>query len=236
MRNLWSPPLISERFVLAEVPGIDLSLMAHIWSLDGEDSCDWVSVVETRQLTRQTLNRHLNEAFQQLKASSPQRNSQIREISFVCGKGHSSRIGGPTKAVRDIPDNRPLGKSPGLVPSVPSREIQTVPFDWISSLQFRLRGTEFQLRVWRGLLRLKMPCSYSDLCKRVGLEERFSRAVAQAVGKNSVSFFVPCHLVLPKSSVDQFLGGRDFDVGGYRWGAAAKLQLLKSRAPGFHFT
>ena len=74
-----------------------------------------------------------------------------------------------------------------------------------------LFGTEFQKKVWRRLFELtheedgspKTPnlISYSDfadLCQnKAGV-----RAVAHAIGLNPVSVVIPCHLVIPKESID----------------------------------
>lgn len=76
-----------------------------------------------------------------------------------------------------------------------------------------LFGTDFQKKVWRKLWELthrdaeevqEAPrlISYSDfagLCEnRAGV-----RAVAHAIGLNHVSVIIPCHLVIPKESIDK---------------------------------
>ncbi len=70
-----------------------------------------------------------------------------------------------------------------------------------------LFGTDFQKKVWRKLWELTHPSEprlicYSDfaeLCEnRAGV-----RAVAHAVGLNPISVIIPCHLVIPKESIDR---------------------------------
>lgn len=71
-----------------------------------------------------------------------------------------------------------------------------------------LFGTDFQKSVWRRLYDLTHSdrktslISYSDfaeLCQnRAGV-----RAVAHAIGLNPVSVIIPCHLVIPKESIDK---------------------------------
>ena len=72
-----------------------------------------------------------------------------------------------------------------------------------------LFGTDFQKKVWRKLWELThtegtatRPVSYSDfaeLCQnRAGV-----RAVAHAIGLNPISVIIPCHLVIPKESIDK---------------------------------
>ena len=78
-------------------------------------------------------------------------------------------------------------------------------------------GTDFEVRVWETLLGIPMgKCStYSDIASKIG-RPKASRAVGAAVGKNPVSFVVPCHRVL----------GRSGDITGYHWGLTRKRAML----------
>lgn len=78
-------------------------------------------------------------------------------------------------------------------------------------------GTAFETRVWQTLLRIPMgrAMTYSDIAGHVG-NPRAQRAVGAAVGRNPVSFVVPCHRVLGKS------GG----LCGYHWGLTRKQAIL----------
>jgi AraC family transcriptional regulator of adaptative response/methylated-DNA-[protein]-cysteine methyltransferase len=59
-------------------------------------------------------------------------------------------------------------------------------------------------------------CStYSDIASKVG-KPKAARAVGAAVGKNPISFVVPCHRVL----------GRSGDITGYHWGLTRKRAML----------
>jgi AraC family transcriptional regulator of adaptative response/methylated-DNA-[protein]-cysteine methyltransferase len=80
-----------------------------------------------------------------------------------------------------------------------------------------LRGTAFQIRVWRFLLRVKAGdvVSYSELARGVGAP-RAVRAAASACGANRLAVLVPCHRALRA----------DGGLGGYRWGLARKQALL----------
>ncbi len=84
-------------------------------------------------------------------------------------------------------------------------------------LPLLLRGTNFQLKVWEGLLRIPEQCviSYGDLAERVGVPSA-TRAVASAVGANPVAFVIPCHRVLRSTGA----------LGGYRWGVDRKAVML----------
>lgn len=81
-----------------------------------------------------------------------------------------------------------------------------------------LRGTDFQKRVWKELLRIPRGKSvtYSDIARRIG-KPLAVRAVASAIGDNPVSLLVPCHRVLRK----------DGSLGGFRWGLKIKSALLE---------
>lgn len=85
------------------------------------------------------------------------------------------------------------------------------------ALTLQVEGSAFQLQVWQALLQIPpgATCSYLDLALQLGRPQS-ARAVGNAVGANPVACLIPCHRVLPRS------GG----VGGYRWGAARKQQLL----------
>lgn len=78
-------------------------------------------------------------------------------------------------------------------------------------------GTDFEIRVWQTLLRIPMgqATTYSDIATSIG-NPKASRAVGTAVGRNPISFVVPCHRVLAK-------GGK---LGGYHWGLTRKRAIL----------
>ncbi len=85
-------------------------------------------------------------------------------------------------------------------------------------LHLHVRGTHFQSRVWKALLRIPPAAviSYGDLARRMGLPRQAARAVGRAVADNPVAYLVPCHRVLRNTGV----------VSGYRWGRARKRALL----------
>jgi AraC family transcriptional regulator, regulatory protein of adaptative response / methylated-DNA-[protein]-cysteine methyltransferase len=84
-------------------------------------------------------------------------------------------------------------------------------------LRVVLIGTDFEVRVWETLLKIPMGCamSYSDIAGRINAPKA-SRAVGAAVGKNPVSFVVPCHRALGK-------GGT---LTGYHWGITRKQAMI----------
>lgn len=117
-----------------------------------------------------------------------------------------------------------------------------------------LFGTDFQKKVWRKLYdlthqedsaaRLISYTDFAELChNRAGV-----RAVAHAIGLNPVSVVIPCHLVIPKESIDKMkeinrkaeatifkgvdlclssiLKNETIDFGNYAWGPEMKRKLI----------
>jgi O-6-methylguanine DNA methyltransferase len=84
-------------------------------------------------------------------------------------------------------------------------------------LKIVLIGTDFEVRVWETLLRIPMgkATTYSDIAAHIG-KPKASRAVGAAVGKNPISFVVPCHRVIGKSGA----------LTGYHWGLTRKQAML----------
>jgi methylated-DNA-[protein]-cysteine S-methyltransferase len=84
-----------------------------------------------------------------------------------------------------------------------------------------LRGTDFQLEVWRALTRIPFGevVTYGELAARLG-RPGSSRAVGAANGRNPVAILVPCHRVVAA-------GGR---LGGYSGGLEIKRRLLAHEA------
>ena len=85
------------------------------------------------------------------------------------------------------------------------------------SLPLDVRGTAFQLIVWRYLQKLPYGevRSYSEVATGIG-KPTAARAVAQACASNSVALLIPCHRVVRGSG----------ELGGYRWGVDRKRVLL----------
>jgi AraC family transcriptional regulator, regulatory protein of adaptative response / methylated-DNA-[protein]-cysteine methyltransferase len=84
-------------------------------------------------------------------------------------------------------------------------------------LRVVLIGTDFEVRVWETLLKIPMgrAVCYSDIASRIKAPKA-SRAVGAAVGKNPISFVVPCHRALGKSGA----------LTGYHWGITRKQAMI----------
>lgn len=84
-------------------------------------------------------------------------------------------------------------------------------------INLHVRGTNFQVQVWKALLNLSAgeTISYGELAAAVGRPEA-ARAVGNAVGRNPVAWIIPCHRVLRS----------DGSLGGYHWGTRRKETML----------
>ena len=84
-----------------------------------------------------------------------------------------------------------------------------------------LMGTNFQVRVWQALLAIPEGAvtTYAAIARHLG-SEKAVRAVGTAVGRNPVSYLVPCHRVLRMSGA----------IAGYHWGLPAKRKILAYEA------
>lgn len=84
-------------------------------------------------------------------------------------------------------------------------------------LRVVLIGSDFQVRVWQSLLKIPFgkAVTYSDVARDIG-QPTASRAVGAAIGRNPISFVVPCHRALGKSGA----------LTGYHWGLTRKRAIL----------
>ena len=80
-----------------------------------------------------------------------------------------------------------------------------------------LIGAPFQIKVWEALLRIPTGhvTTYSDIARVIG-NPKAVRAVGTAVGRNPISWLIPCHRALRKSGA----------LGGYHWGLPVKRAML----------
>ncbi len=73
------------------------------------------------------------------------------------------------------------------------------------SIPVRMKGTEFQKKVWEALRRIPkgQVMSYSEIAERVG-KPNAARAVGNAVGSNHLLLLVPCHRVVSRNGIGGF--------------------------------
>jgi AraC family transcriptional regulator of adaptative response/methylated-DNA-[protein]-cysteine methyltransferase len=91
-------------------------------------------------------------------------------------------------------------------------------------LALLVRGTNFQVRVWEALLRIRPGAvsTYEEVANAIG-QSNATRAVASAVARNPVAYLIPCHRVIRKTGA----------FGEYHWGATRKVaMLMRETEPG----
>ena len=135
----------------------------------------------------------------------------------ICGMGFAAECG-PDEAMSDLVSRWPQAEfsedRDALVPFV----AQVFPTDGAASAPtLFLIGAPFQIKVWEALLRVPTGhvTTYSDIARMIGAPKAV-RAVGTAVGRNPISWLIPCHRALRKS------GG----LGGYHWGLPVKRAML----------
>jgi AraC family transcriptional regulator of adaptative response/methylated-DNA-[protein]-cysteine methyltransferase len=84
-------------------------------------------------------------------------------------------------------------------------------------LTLLVKGTNFQIHVWRALLNIPFGslATYQTLATLMG-QPTASRAVGNALGNNPIAYLIPCHRVIRESG----------EPGGYRWGTERKLTMM----------
>jgi AraC family transcriptional regulator of adaptative response/methylated-DNA-[protein]-cysteine methyltransferase len=85
-----------------------------------------------------------------------------------------------------------------------------------------VKGTEFQIEVWKELLNISRgyTTSYQEIADLINRKSA-TRAVANAIGANHIAYLIPCHRVIRKSGA----------IGGYRWGIGVKNAILAHEKP-----
>jgi AraC family transcriptional regulator, regulatory protein of adaptative response / methylated-DNA-[protein]-cysteine methyltransferase len=139
----------------------------------------------------------------------------------LCGIGFSdAETGGDEGALADLkrrwPDAR-YSENPSATAPYAAQAFDPAAWSPEKPLRVVLIGTDFEVRVWEGLLAIPFGrmTTYSGLAAAVG-KPNAPRAVGAAVGRNPVSFVVPCHRVIGKSGA----------LTGYHWGLTRKRAIL----------
>ncbi|MEG3933992.1 MULTISPECIES: methylated-DNA--[protein]-cysteine S-methyltransferase [unclassified Microcoleus] len=85
------------------------------------------------------------------------------------------------------------------------------------ALTLLVKGTNFQIQVWRALLKLPFGAiaTYQTIAQMVA-RPTAARAVGNAIGNNPIGYLIPCHRVIRESG----------EIGGYGWGVERKTVML----------
>ena len=128
--------------------------------------------------------------------------------------------GGQRPALEDMTRRWPRAtyiEEPSRTENIARRIFDSAMWKPDQPLRVVMIGTDFEVRVWETLLCIPMgkASTYSDIANKIG-KPKAARAVGAAVGKNPMSFVVPCHRVLGKSG----------DITGYHWGLTRTRAML----------
>lgn len=132
----------------------------------------------------------------------------------IAGLAFASETG-PEAALADLaarwPAARIVSDAPAVAPFV------TGIFAPRPRVALHLIGAPFQIKVWEALLAIPSGevTTYGAIAARIGAP-RAVRAVGTAVGRNPVSFLIPCHRALRGTGA----------LGGYHWGLPVKRAML----------
>lgn len=131
----------------------------------------------------------------------------------ICGLGFADEIGAEA-ALQDLVGRWP--RAAYVKDPVALRPWVDAAFQGKSSA-LHLIGAPFQIKVWEALLEIPTGhvTTYADIAGAIG-HPQAHRAVGTAVGRNPISFLIPCHRALR----------RDGGLGGYHWGLPRKRAML----------
>ncbi len=132
----------------------------------------------------------------------------------ICGMGFAAEMG-EAAAFEDLIRRWP--RASFVQDPVRLRPWVQAAFGCEGTVPLLLIGAPFQIKVWEALLRIPSGhvTTYSEIAAAVGAP-RAVRAVGTAVGRNPISWLIPCHRALR----------RDGALGGYHWGLPVKRALL----------
>lgn len=137
----------------------------------------------------------------------------------LCGLAFAD-IGGEAEAYDDMRrrwPNASYRRDPVRVAPVAARIFNPEAWQAEQPLRVFLIGTDFEVQVWETLLTIPLgrATTYSSIAGRIE-RPKAARAVGAAVGRNPISFVVPCHRVVGKSGA----------LTGYHWGLTRKRAML----------
>jgi len=128
----------------------------------------------------------------------------ICHLEFVSAERKTDLV----NRLQDKWPNASLKFSPKITRSLVARVFDFSADQEPAPLHLYVRGTNFQIKVWEALLLIPLSSAvtYEDIARHIGMP-RAARAVGNAVGKNPISFLIPCHRVIRKMGIFGYYGG-----------------------------
>ncbi|MBR9650156.1 methylated-DNA--[protein]-cysteine S-methyltransferase [Thalassovita aquimarina] len=132
----------------------------------------------------------------------------------LCGLGFAAETG-TEAALQDMVGRWP--KANYIEDPVALKPLVDAAFTQKGETALHMIGAPFQIKVWEALLHVPSGhvTTYSEIAQSID-KPKAVRAVGTAVGRNPVSWLIPCHRALRKSGA----------LGGYHWGLPVKRALL----------
>ncbi len=132
----------------------------------------------------------------------------------LCGLGFAAETGRDA-VLADLRGRWPNARF--LADAAPLRAWVEAAFSGRGEARLHLGGSPFALKVWEALLAIPSGhvSSYSEIAAAAGKPQAV-RAAGTAIGRNPVSWLIPCHRALRKSGA----------LGGYHWGLPVKRAML----------
>lgn len=121
------------------------------------------------------------------------------------------------QALKDLWFNAKVTRDQKATQKLSNMIFDSTSFEPKKSLTLLVKGTNFQIQVWRALLNIPSGgiVTYQTVAEMIG-RPTASRAVGNAVGKNPVGYLIPCHRIIRGSG----------EIGNYRWGTERKNAIL----------
>ena len=137
----------------------------------------------------------------------------VCSVVFTSGEGTDRAISG----LREQWAGATIDENPARTAEVAERMFAPLPRSDSRPLRVLLRGTNFQLNVWKALLKIPAGAvaSYEDLAA-IAMVPGAPRAVGNAVGANPIAYLIPCHRIIRKSG----------EFGNYGGGPTRKKAML----------
>ena len=136
----------------------------------------------------------------------------ICKLSFITKDNYSSEL----SSLQLAWPNAAFQQNHSRIESI-SKNIFSTPHSANEKFHLLVQGSNFQIKVWESLLRIPTGTvfSYQQIAKSIGMPTG-SRAVANAIAKNSIGYLIPCHRVIRNTGV----------ISGYRWGCERKQAII----------
>lgn len=132
---------------------------------------------------------------------------------------HMAFTDNPTDALGILQEKFPNAEYHQMVDAIQQNAIFIFTQDWskLGEIKLHLKGTDFQLKVWKTLLDIPMGqlTTYGDIASKLN-NPNASRAVGTAIGDNPIALLIPCHRVIRSSG----------ELGGYHWGLTRKTAII----------